>query len=85
MSNRHGFTTHHVKPRSRGGQNGKIIEVPDSFHVHWHALFENLYDRECIQFMMMICKAMEQGNIIRPEDLARWRHMAMGANDAPPR
>lgn len=53
-------TYHHVIPRSRGGNgNGNIVEIPETFHVAWHIIFENLYGEECVYFIEMVNKMME--------------------------
>ena len=51
-------TYHHIVPRSRE-RNGNVVEVPERFHVAWHIIFENLYGKECIEFIELVNKMME--------------------------
>lgn len=81
MSEKRGYSNHHVRPQSRGGRGGKTVLVPDSFHRAWHLLFENLYDRECQRFLILVCAAMDRNSLITPEDLAKYRRISLGAND----
>ena len=81
MAGRPVYSQHHVRPQSRGGRGGKTVLLPEGFHEHWHAIFENLYDRECIRFLILVCSAMDGYAAITPADLAKYRRISLGAND----
>lgn len=44
IKSKHKRTGHHKIPRCRGGDrnNGNIVKLPQSIHVAWHTLFDNL-------------------------------------------
>lgn len=48
------MTQHHWIPRSRGGTNNHVVEIPQSFHRAWHGVFGNLTPKECEDFLTVI-------------------------------
>lgn len=76
------YNWHHYRPISRGGKNGKTVQVPVGFHEAFHAVFGNLYGRECEQFLQMVNRTMETKRIITTQDLEMFRRVSRGANNS---
>lgn len=64
---------HHVIPKSRGGRKGRVVEIPDYFHKAWHALFENLYGEEVVQFIREVNQLMNETDLITGQQLQQLR------------
>ena len=70
---KHGYSSHHVRPKSRGGRNGKQIELPIKFHEAWHTIFGNLYGDETIAFLYWLNAKYEEQDILTEAEMEEER------------
>ena len=67
------YDTHHIIPKSRGGEHGKTIELPIHFHQAWHEIFGNLYGQETLEMLLWILNQFQYRQTLSEEDIERAR------------
>lgn len=71
------MSSHHVIPSSRS-KFGRTVSIPDKFHKAFHAVFGNLYGKECELFLQEVNDLMDEKEEITNRDLARIREEIKG-------
>ena len=70
------YTTHHWKPKSRGGDDKTTVKLPAEFHRAWHALFQNLYGSEIIYFLTLLAEEMRESEKVTSHKISEIRSKA---------